>query len=78
MSTNNVDIADRPEYDKVIQDIAEYVINYNVESDKERKTACVVGGQDSRGVEEALFGVGHSRLPTLHLDLLLLLLSSWY
>ncbi len=35
----NVDLANRPDYDQVIQDIADYVINYQVTSDEAMDTA---------------------------------------
>lgn len=39
MSTNNVEIANRPDYDAVIQEIADYVIDYQVTSSEALNTA---------------------------------------
>jgi 2-methylcitrate dehydratase len=37
--SSNVDVNNRPDYDHVIQDIADYVLNYNVSSEEALDTA---------------------------------------
>ena len=39
LAHQNVDLNERPTYDKVITDIADYVVNYKVKSDEAYKTA---------------------------------------